>query len=149
MPKIIALVLLTLIAGSSLAQPALTRKQAEADIDYYVQTMKASHYAPFQAMDEQTYDARIRQIKEKIGDTIEMKAFVWMMYEVTALIGDAHSTPQLGQPAFREEYAQPLFFPMRSSRIRMAYMPPVNCRRLPEWCWRRPLSASMATTCGR
>ncbi|WP_126246701.1 S41 family peptidase [Chitinophaga rhizosphaerae] len=105
--------LLLLITGNTFAQSPLTRAQAVSDIDYYVRTMKASHYSPFAEMSEKEFDRRIGEIKNAIGDSIGIPEFLWKMYEVTALIGDAHATPQLGQPAFREDFQRPLFFPYR------------------------------------
>ncbi|MGE7774879.1 S41 family peptidase [Chitinophaga sp. NPDC101104] len=105
--------LLLLITGNTFAQSPLTRAQAISDIDYYVRTMKASHYSPFAEITEKEFDRRTAEIKNAIGDTISIPEFLWKMYAITALTGDAHATPQLGQPAFRDDFQSPLFFPYR------------------------------------
>lgn len=99
--------------GNGWAQTALTRQQAEEDIDFYVRTVKASHYQPFLHITEKAYDNRIAAIKHSMGDSIGIRDFVSLFYQVTALLGDAHSTPVPGQPVFREEFGKEQFFPYR------------------------------------
>jgi Peptidase family S41 len=95
------------------AQMELTHQQAMEDIDYYVRTMRASHYDPAHYISKAGYDARIKEIKSEIGDSIGLKDFVFLFYEVTALLNDAHSTPQFGQPSLQEELKKEQFFPYK------------------------------------
>lgn len=108
----LALVFAFLLAGSKgFAQTSLSRRQAVEDIDAYVRIMKSSHYNPFMYIPEGTYNAGIQAIKNEIGDSVSIRDFVFLFYKVTALLKDAHSTPQLGQPVFREAFGKEQFFP--------------------------------------
>jgi hypothetical protein len=100
-------------ATGCFAQATLSRRQAIEDIDVYIRTMKASHYDPFRYIPVNDYNKRIAEIKNTIGDSISTRDFIFLFYQVTALLHDAHSTPQLGQPIFQEEYKKEQFFPYR------------------------------------
>lgn len=103
-----------LLAGNPCwAQKFLSHREAIADIDFYTRTMTASHYAPFMYISPDDYDARVGEIKNTIGDSIAIRDFVFLFYKVTALLNDAHSTPQLGQPVFQDEYKKEQFFPYK------------------------------------
>ncbi|WP_343702720.1 S41 family peptidase [Chitinophaga sp.] len=103
-----------LLAGSNgWAQTSLSRRQAVEDIDAYVRIMKSSHYHPFMYIPEGEYNTRLQAIKNEIGDSVSIRDFVFLFYKVTALLKDAHSTPQLGQPVFREAFGKEQFFPYK------------------------------------
>ncbi|WP_343746071.1 S41 family peptidase [Chitinophaga sp.] len=106
---------LTLLLGTNIsqAQSTLSRRQAIADIDEYTRTLQASHYAPFMHVSQKDYNAGVDKIKRSIGDSIHTRDLVWTFYRITALLGDAHSTPQLGQPFFRDEMKKDQFFPYK------------------------------------
>ncbi|MBC9909771.1 S41 family peptidase [Chitinophaga varians] len=106
---------LTLLLGTniSLAQSTLSRGQAIADIDEYTRTMRASHYAPFTYTSQKDYDAGVEKIKRSIGDSINTRDLLWTFYRITALLGDAHATPQLGQLFLRDELKKDQFFPYK------------------------------------
>lgn len=106
---------LALLPGpnSCLAQQPLSRQEATQDIDFYIQTMTQSHYEPFRYISREEYHTRIAAIKKSIPDSISMKDFVFLFYQITALLNDAHSTPQLGQPLFQDEFKKEQFFPYK------------------------------------
>lgn len=106
---------LILLLGTnvSLAQSTLSRRQAIADIDEYTRTMRVSHYAPFTHTSQKDYDAGVEKIKRSIGDSINTRDLLWAFYRITALLGDAHATPQLGQPFLRDELKKDQFFPYK------------------------------------
>ncbi|NML39674.1 hypothetical protein HHL17_20915 [Chitinophaga sp. G-6-1-13] len=106
---------LTLLLGTnvSLAQSALSRRQAIADIDEYTRTLEASHYAPFMHISQKDYNAGVDRIKRSIGDSISTRDLVWTFYRITALLGDAHCAPQLGQPFLKDELKKDQFFPYK------------------------------------
>lgn len=91
---------LTLLLGANtgFAQSSLTRQQAIADIDYYIHTMEASHYAPFTHISQKDYHAGVEKIKRTLGDSISARDLIMVFFRITALLGDAHSAPQPGQP---------------------------------------------------
>lgn len=92
------------------AQNALPRHQATEDIDFYTRTVTASHYAPFTHISRDNYYAQVEKIKQRIGDSISIKDFTLLFYKLTSLLEDAHSTPQLGQPVFRDDFKKEQFF---------------------------------------
>lgn len=91
---------LTLLLGANtgFGQSSLTRQQAIADIDYYIHTMEASHYAPFTHISQKDYHAGVEKIKRTLGDSISARDLTMVFFRITALLGDAHSAPQPGQP---------------------------------------------------
>ncbi|MBO9731431.1 MAG: hypothetical protein J7623_22515 [Chitinophaga sp.] len=106
---------LTLLLGvsHSFAQSMLSREKAVEDIDYYIRVMKESHYAPFMYISQAAYDAQVKQLKATIGDSIGIRDFVLLCYQVTALTKDAHCTPNLVQAAFMDEFKKEQFFPYK------------------------------------
>lgn len=97
----------------SFAQNKISRKQAIQDIDYYVTRMRASHYDPAMYISVAEYDKRLNQIKKQLKDPLSIKELILTFYQITALLGDAHSTPQIMQSVLREQYGRDLFFPYR------------------------------------
>lgn len=95
------------------AQQLLSRQKAVEDIDFYVQTMTESHYDPFMYISRGAYKNHIETIKKSLPDSIAMKELVLLFYKITALLNDAHSTPQLGQPLFQDEFKKEQFFPYK------------------------------------
>lgn len=119
--------LILLVGGySGFAQESLTRQKAIEDIDFYIRTMKDSHYEPFMYISSDDYDVRIGEIKNSIGDSISIRDFVFLFYQVTALLNDAHSTPQLGQPLFQEEFRKDQFFPYKLAHEKNKIYAPVK-----------------------
>lgn len=118
--------LLFFAANTCLAQPSLSRQKAVEDIDFYIHTMKASHYDPFMYISREEYDTHVAKIKGSIGDSIGIKDFVFLFYQLTALLDDAHSTPQLGQPVFREEFKKEQFFPYKLTAEKNKLYAPVK-----------------------
>ncbi len=131
MKKWIPALILLLGGYNCFAQKILTHQQAVEDIDFYTRTMRESHYAPFLYISRDEYDTRIAAIKKTIGDSITLKDFVFLFYQVTALLNDAHSTPQLGQPLFQEEFKKEQFFPYKLVQQKnKLYLPVQSARAL-------------------
>lgn len=108
----LSLILLLRVSHSD-AQSMLSREKALEDIDYYIRTMQASHYAPFMYISQSAYDRQVKKLKGAIGDSINIRDFVLCCYQITALTKDAHSTPSLVQAAFMDEFKKEQFFPYK------------------------------------
>lgn len=113
MTRLVFSLILLLGGYNCFAQASLTRQKAIEDIDFYIRAMEDSHYDPFMYISRKDYYAHIGEIKNSISDSISFKDFVFLFYKVTALLNDAHSTPQLGQPLFQEEFKKEQFFPYK------------------------------------
>lgn len=107
------------------AQNALPHSQAVEDIDFYTRAMTASHYAPFMHISRDDYYAQVEKIKRNIGDSISIKDFTLLFYKLTSLLDDAHSTPQLGQPAFGNDFKKEQFFPYQLAHDKNGVYAPV------------------------
>jgi hypothetical protein len=119
--------LILLLGGySCFAQESLARQKAIQDIDFYIRTMEDSHIEPFMYISRADYYTRIGEIKNSIGDSISLRDFVFLFYQVTALLNDAHSTPQLVQPLFREEFRKEQFFPYKLAHEKNKLYAPVE-----------------------
>lgn len=99
--------------NAGMAQSMLSRQQAIADIDYYTRTMESSHYAPFTYISRRNYYAGVERFKRSLADSISTRDLTLLFYPITALLGDAHSAPQLGQPFLKEDIKKDLFFPCK------------------------------------
>jgi hypothetical protein len=109
------------------SQNSLSREEAIQDIDYYIQTMRASHYDPYMRITKEEYDKQVEGIKKKLKDSTSIKELVLIFFRITALLQDAHSTPQLVQPVFQEEFRKEQFFPFRLSHHKgRLYVPTVS-----------------------
>lgn len=111
--KVLVYLVLFLGGNNIFAQKNLSHQKAIEDIDFYIHTLKESHYEPFKYISTNNHDAHIQKIKQSIGDSIEIKNFVLLCYKITALLNDAHNTPQLGQPIFQDEFKKDQFFPYK------------------------------------
>ncbi|GEP90816.1 hypothetical protein CTE07_24610 [Chitinophaga terrae (ex Kim and Jung 2007)] len=75
--------------------------------------MQASHYNPFFYITKQEYEKQLNTLKGMLGDSIPVKQFALLLHKITSLLNDAHSTLQLSQPVFGEEYKKTQFFPYK------------------------------------
>jgi hypothetical protein len=93
------------------AQSYVSREKALEDIDYFNNVIGQVHVNPFLFINKQKYFSEVQFLKKKIKDSIEIKDFLRLLYKMTALLKDGHTTPYLAQAAFRNELQRELFFP--------------------------------------
>lgn len=110
--KIILSFALLISSISCFSQVIISKQNAVDDIDTYVNTIHASHFDPFMYITKDKYLKEIRSIKASIGDSIDVKQFVNVLYQVTSLLNDGHSTPSISQPIFKDDYKKDLFLPV-------------------------------------
>jgi len=108
----ILLFLILFFSTNCFSQSYISRKNALADIDFYVKTMIESHYQPFMFIERDKYFSNLSKIKKGIQDSIDTKNLVRIFYQITSLLNDGHSTPSLSQPLFKEDYKKEQFLPV-------------------------------------
>jgi hypothetical protein len=98
-------------SGTCRAQAYISKQKAEADIDSLNKILLEVHVNPFLFIQKADYFSQVQKLKLSIGDSIELKAFVLRLYQLTAFLKDGHCAPHIVQPAFKADLAKPIFFP--------------------------------------
>ena len=89
----------------------ISKVKALEDIDYFNNTIQEVHVNPFLFIKKQKYFSEVQFFKNNIKDSIEHRNFIRLLYKMTALLKDGHTTPYLVQAVFRNELQQEIFFP--------------------------------------
>lgn len=111
MKKIITVLLLCSCVYLPFAQQLVRKEEAKADIDYFYKTVCDSHYNPFLFISQKKMERKIIKIKDELPQELSMKEMTLIMYQVSALLQDAHANPSISQSYMKEDFNLPLFFP--------------------------------------
>lgn len=110
--KSISSIVLFLSISLCFSQNTVSRQQAKDDIDYYSKTILDSHYSPFLFISQKQYNTEVDKIKNKLPEQLSLKEMTLVMYQVSALLQDAHSNPGISQSFMKEDFSKPIFFPL-------------------------------------
>lgn len=110
--RTIAFVLLLLSFTSNGLAQKISRKEAISDLEYFNKLLLEVHYNPFLYCSESRYRKESKQLKESLPDSVNTKIFTLQLSSLTAILGDAHTSPTIIQSVFKSDYAKPLFLPI-------------------------------------
>jgi hypothetical protein len=111
MTKCFFAAILALLCFSGFAQNYISRQQAFDDIDSFDQILKEVHYNPFLFIKEDQYHSKVAAFKKTVKDSISIKDFTLLLYRITALLKDGHTSPFFQQTQFKDDRSKEIFFP--------------------------------------
>lgn len=101
----------TLLCCSCFAQTYILRQQAYNDIDSFNKILTEVHYNPFLFIKEDQYRSKVASLMKAVKDSISIKNFTLLLYRVTALLKDGHTSPHFQQAQFKDDRSKNIFFP--------------------------------------
>lgn len=109
--KKILLCIFSVISITIFGQVKVSKNQAIEDINFFNKTLQEVHYNPFLFIDNKKYFNEVDELKQSIGDSIEIKEFIFKLYHLTSLIKDSHTSPGLMQTGLINDLKSNKFFP--------------------------------------
>ncbi|MFD2583252.1 S41 family peptidase [Pedobacter vanadiisoli] len=90
----------------------ISKAEAIEDIDLLDKTIRTVHYNPFLFTSSFKYLQKVNELKRSLPDSIETRLFALKLGEITGIIDDAHTAPNIIQSIFQADFRKPVFLPL-------------------------------------
>jgi len=111
MKTVLPFLFLFFLFSSGFAQ-RISKAEAIEDIDLLDKTIRAVHYNPFLFTSSFKYLQKVNELKRSLPDSIETRLFTLKVGEITGIIDDAHTAPNIIQSIFQADFRKPVFLPL-------------------------------------